>query len=378
MNSDPLPPITVPYVDFPSQFRHEREELMAAVEEVLESGNYVGGPVIEQIEQEVAGYVGVKHCVSVNSGTDALTIGLRCLGVGPGDEVITPPNSFLASTGCVVHVGATPVFVDVKDDQNLDPALLESVITPKTKAIMPVHLTGRVCDMDPIMAVAKKHGIAVIEDAAQSMGATYRGRKSGAIGHVGCFSTHPLKNLNACGDGGFITTDDAEIAERSRRLQNHGMVDRNTAVEWGYVSRMDCIQAAILRVRLRHLPEVIEKRLKNANLYRQFLDQKHVFIPDCQPYEGNTFCSFVVQLDRRDALIAHLRANGIGSSIHYPIPIHLMPAAKPLGRRKGDFPMVERQADRIITLPVHQFLSADQIRKVSDCINGFYAKGSSR
>lgn len=374
MNPDPLPPITVPYVDFPSQFRHERDELMPVVEGVLASGDYVGGKVIDQLEEEVAAYVGVKHCVAVNSGTDALVIGLRCLGVGPGDEVITPPNSFLASTGCVANVGATPVFVDVKDDQNLNPPLLDSVITTKTKAIMPVHLTGRVCDMDPIMAIARMRGIAVIEDAAQSMGSTYRGKKSGSFGEVGCFSCHPLKNLNACGDGGFITTDDGEIATRARRLRNHGLIDRNISGEWGYVSRMDCLQAAILRVRLRHLPEVIEKRLKNANLYRKLLDPKHVFVPACQPYEGNTFCSFVLQVDRRDALIAHLRANGIGSSIHYPIPIHLMPAARPLGHKKGDFPVVEKQADRIITLPVHQFLSSEQIAKVSDCINSFYSR----
>lgn len=367
-------PIDVPIFDLPAQFEEERDELMAIIERVLASGKYVlAGDEVEALEQEVAAFVGTEYAVTVNSGTDALTIGLVCLGVGAGDEVITPPNSFIASTGAIVRVGAKPVFVDVGEDQNVNPELIESLITARTKAIMPVHLTGRICDMDPITDIAKKHGLKIIEDAAQSMGSEYKGRKSGTFGDVGCFSCHPLKNMNACGDGGLITTDDPEVRERAMRLRNHGLVDRNTALEFGYVSRMDNLQAAILRLRLRHLPDVIGRRRRNVEQYRREVDPEHIFIPPCLNHEFNTFVLFVAQLDRRDELQKFLSERGIATGVHYPIPIHLQPAANALGYGKGDFPSVERQADRIISLPHNQNLSESQVSYVCDQINAFYS-----
>lgn len=364
--------LAVSYVDLQSQFEEERDELMPIVEGVLASGQFVGGDAIAELETKTAEFVGVEHCVALNSGTDALTLGLRCLDIGPGDEVITPPNSFIASTGAIMHVGATPVFIDVADDQNLEPNHLEDLITPRTKAIMPVHMTGRICDMDPIVEIAERHGFRIIEDAAQSMGSTYKGRKSGTFGDIGCFSCHPLKNLNACGDGGLLTTDDPDIAARATRLRNHGLIDRETATEFGYVSRMDTLQAAILAHRHRHLDDVIGRRRKNVALYRELLDEAIAFIPPCRDYEFNTFVLFVAQFDRRDELQAHLADRKIGTAVHYPIPIHLQPAAKSLGHRPGDFPVVEMQAGKILSLPHHQFLTERQIHHVCETINAFF------
>lgn len=368
-----MKPQQISYVAIAEQFANERDEIMPIIEGVLKSGDYVGGSAIDCLEKEVAAFVGVKHCVALNSGTDALIFSMKCLGIGPGDKVITPPNSFIASTSAIVHLGATPVFVDACDDQNIDAKRIKSAITKDVKAIMPVHLTGRVCDMDPIMALASKHGIAVIEDAAQAMGATYKGRKAGSFGAAGCFSAHPLKIFSSCGDGGLITTDNDEIAARCRRLRNHGQVDRDTVAEFGFVSRMDVLQAEILRYRLPRLGQTIEKRKKNAALYRKLLNKENAFIPPCKDYEGNTFTMLVAQFDRRDELQRHLKDNGVGSGVHYPTPIHLQPAAKPYGYQLGDFPVVERQRERILSLPCHQFLNEEQITRICGLINGFFS-----
>ncbi|SVC49421.1 uncharacterized protein METZ01_LOCUS302275, partial [marine metagenome] len=230
---------------------------------VLGSGHYVGGDKVDKFEKNIAQLCQVKYAVALNSGTDALTLSLHLLGVGRDDEVITPPNSFIASTAVIMHLGARPVFVDVLPDQNIDPTKIEAVITDKTKAIMPVHLTGRVCEMDPIITLAEKYNLAVVEDAAQAIGSKYKNHISGSFGHVGCFSTHPLKNLNACGDGGFITTNDEKIYSEVKALRNHGMSDRNSVNKFGYVSRMDNLQAAILNYRLGKLDDIIRKRRNN-------------------------------------------------------------------------------------------------------------------
>ncbi|WP_211109932.1 DegT/DnrJ/EryC1/StrS family aminotransferase [Azospirillum oleiclasticum] len=366
----PLPPI--PYVNLSAQFEEEREELLAVVTAALQRADFVGGAAVGGLERALADFHGVAEAVALNSGTDALMLAMMVLGIGRGDEVITPANSFVASTASVVHVGATPVLVDVLPDQNLDPDAVERAITPRTRAIMPVHLTGRLADMDRIMALAERHGLAVIEDAAQSVGSTWRGRLAGTFGDVGCFSAHPLKNLNACGDAGFLVTRRADLAERVRRLRSHGMVDRNTVAEFGLVSRLDTLQAAILLMRLKRLPGVIERRRRNAALYRELLDPAHVFVPPCREEEFNTFHTFVVQVDRRDELQAHLAAQGIGTAIHYPVPIHLQPAAAGLGHKPGDFPVTEAQARRILTLPVNQFLGADDVTRVARAVNAFY------
>ena len=366
----------VPYVDIAGQFRDERAALMPIIESVLESGQYVGGTREQSLERALVEWCGTKHVVALNSGTDALILALAGLGIGEDDEVITPPNSFVASTGVIAQVGATPVFADVLADQNIDPDAIRRAITPKTKAIMPVHLTGRVADMNSIMEIAREHGLAVIEDAAQSIGSRYDGKLAGAIGDAGCFSAHPLKNLNACGDAGFLCTDRDDIAEYARLARNHGMVDRDTVTQFGTVSRMDSLQAAILEFRLGRLSETIERRRANAALYRSLLDPYLVFSPPCQNIEFNTFHTFVIQVDHRDALQAHLGEVGIGTAIHYPVPIHLQPAAASLGHGVGDFPMTETQSRRILTLPVHQGLQPEKIERVATEVNQFLGSQS--
>jgi len=363
----------VPYVDLAAQSVVEKQGLMGLLEAALTRADFILGDAVQAFEDEIAAFVGVPAAVGVNSGTDALVLGMRALGIGPGDEVITPPNSFIASTSAIVMTGATPVFADVLDDQNIDPDAVAAAIGPKTKAIMIVHLTGRVCDMDPILTLAEKHGLFVIEDAAQAIGSTYRGRNAGTFGDIGCFSAHPLKNLNAAGDAGFVTCRSSEVAKHIRVLRNIGMQDRNTVVAWSGVSRLDTLQAEILRLRLRQLPGVIAARRRNQALYRELLDAATVTLPPDRAHEGNTWHSFVIQVDRRDALKEYLATQGIGSAIHYPVPIHLQPVAADLGYAKGAFPQTEQQAERILTLPIHQFLSTDDIAYVATTVNQFYS-----
>ena len=365
--------LTIPYVNISAQYEDEGAELREIFDRVMKRGQMVGGEEVEALEHELAALHRVKHVITLNSGTDALKLGLIALGIGPGDEVITPPNSFVASTATIVDVGARPVFADVLEDQNIDPDAIESVVTQRTKAIMPVHLTGRVAEMDRIMKIAKRHSLTVIEDAAQAIGSRYRGKISGSFGEIGCFSTHPLKNLNASGDGGFITTEDDEMAQAVRLLRNHGISDRNTVTRFGTVSRMDTLQAAILRFRLTRLDFVIERRRKNAALYKALLDPRLVFIPPEKPHEFIAYHTFVVQVDNRDALSAHLADCGIGTAIHYPIPIHLQPAAAYLQHKLGDFPVCEQQAKRILTLPLHPSLSKENVYTVARTINEFLA-----
>lgn len=363
----------IPYVNLAAQWEAEREKLLPIVEKVLASGQYIGGNLIEEFEERAARLCQTKHCVALNSGTDALVCGLVALGVVAGDEVITPPNSFIASTAAIAHLRAKPVFVDVLPDQNIDPTLIERAITPRTKAIMPVHLTGRVARMDAIVKIADKHKIPIVEDAAQSIGSKYQGIPSGKWGKVGCFSAHPLKNLNACGDAGFLVTDDENIARQVRLMRNHGLVDRNTVERFGYVSRMDALQAAILGYRLAELDSTIEKRRNNAKIYLENLDRSQAFIPDELPDEFNTYHTFVIQVERRDELKEYLASQGIQTSIHYPVPIHLQPAAEYLGHKKGDFPATEQQAQKILTLPIHQYLEETDILKIAEQVNYFLA-----
>ncbi len=363
----------VPYVNLAAQFAADREDLLAAVEQVFAKGDFILGAAVGQFEEALAARYGFANVIGLNSGTDALLLALQVLGIGQGDEVITQSNSFIASAATIVQAGGVPVFVDVKADQCLDPAKLEAAITPRTKAIMPVHLTGRVCDMPAILAVAKRYGLVVIEDAAQAIGSMLEDRHAGAWGDAAAFSLHPLKNLNAAGDAGFLVLADAARAERARRLRNHGLVDRNTVGEFGINSRLDTLQAAVLLRRLEQLDEVTAKRRANAALYRSLLDPRYVFHPPCLQAEFNTFHTFVVQLDRRDELQAYLKDRGIGSAIHYPIPIHRQPAATALGEAAYDLPETDRQAGRILSLPIHQFLSRSDIELVAETVNGFYA-----
>lgn len=364
---------TVPFLNFPAQFEEERDELTAALLRVFERGDFVGGTDIEAFEAEVAAYTGAAHAVALNSGTDALLYGLSALGVGPGDEVITPSNSFVASTAAIVHVGATPVFADVLDDQMLDPAAVRAAITPRTTAIMPVHLTGRVAPMGELAQIARSRHLAIIEDAAQSFGSKLDGKFAGLLGDVGAFSAHPLKNLNAAGDAGFVLTHDAAVAERIRGLRNHGFRDRDTALRFGFVSRMDTLQAAVLRVRLPHVAGVVARRRAHAARYDAQLDRRNVFVPRDPRAMFHTYHLYVVQVDRRDELQAFLAGRGIASKVHYPVPIHLQPAAEHLGYARGSLPVTERQAERILSIPINQFLSPDDVAYVAAAINEFYA-----
>jgi dTDP-4-amino-4,6-dideoxygalactose transaminase len=362
----------IPYVALAAQHAAERETLLPRLQAVLARGEWVGGPEIAAFESAVAAFCGIEHVIAVGSGTDALMLSLRALGIGPGDEVITPPNSFVATTAAIALVGATPVFADVRADQNIDPAAVERAITPRTRAILPVHLTGRMADMPALCEIARRHDLRIIEDAAQAIGSRLADRAAGSYGDVGCFSAHPLKNLNAVGDAGYVTTHDAKLADRLRRLRNNGLVDRNTVLEWGTVSRLDTLQATALLYRLEQLSAVIAARRENARLYRQHLDPAAVLIPPDRPEEWNTYHTFVIQVDRRDELKEALAACGVGTAIHYPVPIHLQPAARALGHRAGDFPEAERQAGRVLSLPVHPFLQPGDVARVATLINEFF------
>ena len=363
---------TVRYVDLAAQYFEERADIEAVVERVFGQGQFIGGEPVERLEAELAAYCAADHAVALGSGTDALILAMESLGIGPGDEVITPPNSFVASTAAIVRVGATPVFADVLPDQNIDPMQVAKKITPRTKAIMPVHLTGRVARMKEISELADKHGLLVIEDAAQSFGSKLMDRPSGSFGDAGCFSAHPLKNLNAAGDAGFVVTNNEKLANKLRRLRNHGLAGRDVVENWGIVSRLDTFQAELLRMRLGRLPGTIERRRRNAAMYREMITADQVFMPPCRAEEFNTFHTFVVQAERRDALRDFLEGQGIQTAIHYPIPIHLQQAARDLGYAKGSLPVTESQADRILSLPIHQNLSSSEIERVAQAVNAFY------
>jgi dTDP-4-amino-4,6-dideoxygalactose transaminase len=361
----------IPYVSLSTQWNKEKKYLNPIIQKVLEQGEYVNGKEIEKFEKNISALCRTKYAVALNSGTDALLLSLYLLGIKRDDEIITPPNSFISSTSVIVHIGAKPVFVDVLEDQNINPDLIEKAITKRTKAIMPVHLTGRVCEMNEIIRISKKYGIPIIEDAAQSIGSKYYNDFSGSFGEAGCFSAHPLKNLNACGDSGFITTNNHSIYSRAKIMRNHGLVNRNIVKKFAFLSRMDVLQAAILNYRIKYLNSVIDKRRKNAKYYLENLDRKKYKLTDEKKYQFNTYHTFVIQVNNRSNLIKFLKKKGIETSIHYPVPIHLQPAAKSLGYLKGSFPVTEKQSKEILTLPVHQNLNFLSIKKIVNCMNSF-------
>ena len=361
----------IPYVDLSLQWEDEKNELLPIIEKIFSSGQYIDGDEIRTFEKEVLKFTGTKFAVALNSGTDALTLALAMSGVRKGDEVITPPNSFIASTGSIAHLGAKPVFVDVGEDRNIDPDKIEKLITKKTKVIMPVHLSGRVCNMEKILEIANKYNIKVVEDAAQSIGSKFNNSFAGSFGYIGCFSGHPLKNLNACGDSGYLTTNSEEIYNQTIKLRNHGLINRNVVENFGYVSRMDTLQAAVLNYRLKHLNEVIKKRRRNADYYFANLNKQKIKLPFENSKEFNTYHTFVIEYPERDKLQNYLKEKNIFTAIHYPIPIHLQQASRMYGFKKGDFPETEKQAGEILAIPIHQYLREDQLKRVSDTINEF-------
>lgn len=365
----------IPYVNLAGQHRALRDELLQAVAGVIDSGQFILGEETDRFETEFAAFCGARFAVGVNSGTDALILALKCLGIGPGDEVITPPNSYLASASCVALVGATPKFADVREDLNFDPAAVARAITPRTRAIIPVHLTGKPAPMRELMEIARQHRLEIVEDAAQAVGAKLDGKGVGTFGRIGCFSLHPLKNLSACGDAGMLITDDENFYARARLLRNHGQPNRNDCTEFSMVSRLDSVQAAILRVKLRHLDQITARRRANAEHYRRRLAGcTRLQCPSDAPEEFSVYHTFVVRADLRDQLVRHLDERGIGTAIHYPAPIHLMEVGRKMGHQRGDFPVTESLADRILSLPVYPELSTADINEVADAILDFYGK----
>jgi dTDP-4-amino-4,6-dideoxygalactose transaminase len=352
-----------------------KDELLAAVARVIDSGQFILGHEVDEFEQRFAQLCGTRYAVAVNSGTDALILALRTLGIGPGDEVITAPNSFVATAAAIALAGAQPVFVDVGEDYNLDPSLIERAVTPRTRAILPVHLTGRPADMDPILEIADRHGLHVVEDCAQAVGAQYRGRPVGSFGVVGCFSLHPLKTLSACGDGGVLTTSSSEAFERAKVLRNLGLRNRDECVEWSGNTRLDTIQAALLLVKMRHFEEWTAQRRQNATFYmRGLMDVDGVTVPKEDPHGWSVYHTFVIQAERRDELKAYLANAGIETAVHYPTPIHLQEAASELKYPSSSFPNAESQAGRILSLPVYSGLSRESLDYIVDVIEAFYQR----
>lgn len=370
MNDDPIP-----FVDLVAQHGSIREELLAAVDRVLSHGGFILGEEVAAFEREFADYCGTRYAVGVANGTDALVLALRGIGVGEGDEVITAPNSFLASASSIVLAGARPVFVDVRDDFNIDPERIESAITPRTRAIVPVHLTGRIADMDPILEIAARRGLSVIEDAAQAAGASHRGRRAGGFGFAGCFSFHPLKTLGACGDGGMVVTNDRRLYEFLLKARNHGLRDPSHCDFWSINSRLDAIHAATLRVKMRHLEGWNEGRRCHAAAYRESFDRL-LGVPQEASHERSVYHTFIVRSHERDRLQQHLARRGIDTRVHYNTPIHLLDAARHLGYRPGDFPVAERLAGEILSLPVYAELALDRRARIIAAVREFCMENS--
>ena len=364
----------IPYVDLGAQWERDRGVLLPVIDHQLGQGDLIGGDQVQIFESEVAVFCGSRFAVALNSGTDALILALHVSGIGRGDEVITQANSFVATAASIVHVGGRPVFAEVLPDQSIDPDDVRRRITPHTKAIMPVHLSGRIGLMDEIVSIAEEFNLIIIEDAAQAIGSKLHGRPSGSFGHFGCFSTHPLKNLGALGDGGFLVTSDPIAAERVRLLRSHGMLDRNTVIQFGGVSRLDALQAVVLQYRLGLLDAVIERRRTTASLYMQELSNLPLALPWEHAGQFNTYHTFVIQADDRDALRTHLERDGIGTAIHYPVPIHLQPASASLGLGIGSLPRTESQARRILSLPIHENLTRYSIERIIESIKDFYER----
>ena len=363
--------IRVSYTGLAREVASIKHELLEAVESVLESGRYVNGPHTEALEQEFAAYCGTRCAVAVSCGTSALLLVYRHLGIGPGDEVITAPNSFVASASTIALVGARPVFVDVGRDMNLDPDRLEAAITPRTRAILPVHLTGRPVRMPDILEIARRHDLLVIEDAAQAVGASLNGSRVGSLGVAGCFSLHPLKNLHAFGDGGVITTDDSEMQLQLVRGRSHGLRNRDTCDFWSYNARLDEVQAAMLRVQLRRLESWTDARRRLALGYNDLL-RPYVAVPDEGPGERHVYQTYMVQAEQRDALHQYLNERGVEALIHYARPIHLQPVARYLGYTAADFPVCQHVTDRILSLPLYPELTQAEQDRVVELIAAFY------
>jgi dTDP-4-amino-4,6-dideoxygalactose transaminase len=369
--------VAVPLLDLRAQYMSIRSEIYEALERTIESQHFILGPEVEALEREVAAYSQCAYGIGVSSGSDALLVALMAIGLKPGDEVITTSYSFFATAGAIARLGARPVFVDIDPiTYNLDPAAIEAAIGPRGRAIIPVHLYGQMADMDPLMEMARRHNLVVIEDAAQAIGAEYKGRRAGSIGHVGCFSFFPSKNLGGFGDGGMVTTNDPQLADQLKLLRGHGSRPKYYNKVIGGNFRLDAIQAAVLRVKLKYLDDWTAARQRNAASYRRLfgaagLRGDEVGLPDEAPERRHIYNQFVIRSRRRDQLMAHLKACQIGSEVYYPVPLHLQECFADLGYRIGDLPASESAAQETLALPIYPELSEEMQAVVVDAIGEF-------
>ena len=363
----------IPFLDLSEQYRGLKPDIMKAIETVLDSSQFVLGDAVAQFEQAFAAYVGAKHGIGLNSGTSALHLGLLAAGVRPGDEVITVPHTFVATVAAIGYLGAQAVLVDIDEESyTMDPNQLAEAITPRTRAIMPVHLYGQSSDMEPITEIATRQGIPVIEDAAQAHGASYRGRPCGSLGTLAAFSFYPGKNLGAYGEGGIAVTDDDQIARRLRMLRDWGQERKYHHVVRGFNARMEGIQGAVLGVKLRHLEDWTERRRSRAAIYDRLLGScAAVRLPRAAPDRRHVYHIYAVRVDDRDGFMAFLRERGVGTAIHYPFPVHLLEGYSDLGYGRGDFPVAERVASEVVSLPMFPELSDAQAEQVAAAVTAW-------
>jgi dTDP-4-amino-4,6-dideoxygalactose transaminase len=356
----------VPFLDLQAQYQTIRTEIAGAINGVLESGSFAGGPFVTKFEEEFASFCGCRHAIGVGSGTDALWLALLALGVGSGDEVITVPSTFIATTEAITYTGAKPVFVDIEEPTyTMNPELFEAAITPRTKAVIPVHLFGQTARMDPIIAIAKRRGLFVVEDACQAHGAEYRRAMAGSMGHAGCFSFYPGKNLGAYGEAGAVVTHDDTLAHKIRMLRDHGQAKKYIHSLVGWNARMDGIQGAVLSVKLKYLHDANESRRARARLYARYLDGvEEIRVPAEADYGKHVYHIYALRVPERDAVLRRLTEKGVGCGIHYPVPLHLQEAYRAMGLGEGSFPVAEACAREFLSLPMFPELKQEQIEFV--------------
>lgn len=366
-------PTPVAYLDLKAQLRPLRAELSAAFERTVDNCSFCLGPDVAQFEKDFAAFIGTEHCVGVNSGTSALHIAMRLLDVEPGDEIVTTPFTFVATSWAISYVGATPVFVDVDDATfNINPDLIEAAITPKTKAIMPVHLYGHPCDLDRILPIAQKHNLPVVEDTAQAHAAKYKGKTVGTFGDLSCYSFYPGKNLGACGEGGALLTNNEAMAKRARALREHGSTVRYYHDEVGYNYRMEGLQGAALGIKLKHLADWTAARQRVARRYHELLSDTPLQLPREADYAESAYHLYVVRHPERDELMKHLQANQVGCALHYPVPLHLQKCYASLGHKEGAFPVAEKAASQCLSLPIYPEMPDADVDRVAEVIHDFF------
>ena len=363
----------IPYLDLAAQLRGIRKDLDVAITRTIDNCSFCLGPDVAQFEKDFARFIGAEHCLGFNSGTSALHVALLLLDIKPGDEIITTPFTFVATSWAISYVGAKPVYVDIDEaTMNLDPKLIERALTPRTRAVMPVHLYGHPFDLDPVLAICKRHKLPLVEDAAQAHGAKYKNKIVGTFGEISCFSFYPGKNLGACGEGGALVTNNAAFSTRARSLREHGSTVRYYHDEIGFNYRMEGIQGAVLGVKLKHLERWTNQRRRVAHRYHELLKTTPLRLPLEATYAESAWHLYVVRHPRRDELKKHLESNGVGCALHYPVPLHLQKCYANLGHQPGDFPVAERAARECLSLPIYPELTDEQMRRVADVVKDFF------